>query len=251
MSLCQINFCAALPIILLEDEFMSMKFRVVVDERERPSGVPELLREFGLQVEYQMLDVGDYVVSPECAVERKEGRDFFKSLYSGRLFDQTHRLCETYDRPVLVVEGELPLFVREMARPRAFWGALTTLAFEYGLSVFFTADAKQTADLIYTLTKRKGPFRPRGPLVRKKLKVRALEKNQLFLVSGLPGIGPKLADRALRRFGTVRRVFSASVAELSSVDGIGRVKAEKIAEILDAHYHSAEKPSKQLRLDKT
>jgi len=230
---------------------MSMKIRVVVDEREKPSGIPELLKEYGLQVEYQMLEVGDYVVSPDYAVERKKGRDFLKSLYSGRLFDQAHQLCETYDHPVLVVEGELPLFVREMARPRAFWGALTTLAFEYGLSVFFTADAGQTADFIYTLTRHRGFARPRGPLIRKKPRVKGLERTQLFLVSSLPGIGPKLADRALRRFGTVRRVFSASVAELSSVDGIGRIKAEKMAEILDAHYHPAEKPPKQLRLDKT
>jgi len=228
-----------------------MKIRVIVDEREKPSGVPDLLKEYGLQVEYQMLDVADYVVSPDCAVERKKERDFLKSLYSGRLFDQAHRLCETYNRPVLIIEGERPLFVRELARPRAFWGALTTLAFEYGLSVFFTADTRQTADFIYTLTKRRGLVRRRGPLIRKKLKARTLEKNQLFLVSSLPGIGPKLADRALRRFGTVRRVFSASVAELSSVHGIGRIKAEKMAEILDAHYHPAEKPPKQLRLDKT
>jgi len=228
-----------------------MKFRVVVDEREKPSGVPDLLKEFGLQIEYRMLDVGDYVVSSECAVERKEERDFLKSLYSGRLFDQAHRLCETYDRPVLIVEGELPLFVRKMARPRAFWGALTTLAFEYGLNVFLTADAQQTADFIYILTKHRGFVRPRGPLIRRKPKAGALEKTQLFLASGLPGIGLKLADRALKRFGTVRRVFSASVAELSSVDGIGRIKAENVAKILDAHYHPAERLPKQLRLDKT
>jgi len=228
-----------------------MKLRVAVDEREKPSRVPDLLKEFGLQVEYRMLDVGDYVVSPECAVERKEETDFLKSLYSGRIFDQAHRLCETYGRPVLVVEGKLPLFVKEMSRPRVFWGALITLAFEYGLNVFFTADAWQTADFIYTLTKHRGFVRPRGPLIRRKPRVRTLEKTQLFLVSGLPGIGPKLADRALKRFGTVRRVFSASVAEFSSVDGIGRIKAENMAKILDAHYRPDEKPPKQLRLDKT
>lgn len=230
---------------------MSMKFRVVVDEREKPSGVPDLLKEYGLQVEYRMLEVGDYIVSWECAVERKGERDFLKSLYSGRLFDQAHRLCETYDRPVLVVEGKLPLFVREMAKPRTFWGALTTLAFEYGLSVFFTADAGQTADFIYTLARHRGFARPKGPLIRKRPRARGFERTQLFLVSSLPGIGPKLADRALRRFGTVRRVFSASVAELSSVDGIGRIKAEKMAKILDAHYHPAKRTPKQLRLDKT
>jgi DNA excision repair protein ERCC-4 len=141
---------------------VSKKLRVAVDEREKPSGVPDLLKEFGLQVEYRMLDVGDYVVSPECAVERKRERDFLKSLYSGRLFDQAYRLCEAYDHPVLIVEGELFLFVKRMARPRVFWGALTTLAFEYGLNVFFTADVRQTADFLYTLTKHRGFVRPKG-----------------------------------------------------------------------------------------
>jgi len=230
---------------------MSTKFRVVVDERERASGVPDILKNSGLQVEYRMLDVGDYIVSPECAVERKAERDFLKSLYSGRLFDQAHRLCETYRRPVLIVEGEMPTFVKEMAKPRAFWGALTTLTFQYGLQVFFTADTQQTADLVYTLTTHRVFVRPKGPFIRKIRKAISLEKAQLLLVSSLPGIGPKLADRALKRFETVRRVFSASIAELCQVDGVGRVKAEKVAETLDTPYHPAKTAPKQLRLDKT
>jgi len=227
-----------------------MKPRVVVDEREKPSGIPDLLKGFGLQIEYRMLDVGDYLVSPEYAVERKEGRDFIKSLYSGRLFDQAHRLCEVYDHPLLIVEGDPHLFIKKMARPRTLWGALTTLTLEYGLHVFFTVDAQQTADLLYTLAKRRRFVRPKGPLIRKKLRASALEKMQLLLVSDLPGIGPKLADRALKRFGTVRGVFSASVAELSSVDGIGRIKAEKMGKLLDAYYRPVVRTHQQLRLDK-
>jgi len=227
---------------------MSSKFRVVADERERPSGTPELLRAFGLQVEYRMLDVGDYIVSPKCAVERKQERDFLKSLYSGRLFDQVHRLCEVYSHPVLLVESEMPSIAKQMTKPRAFWGALTTLTFQYGLSIFFTAEAQQTADFIYTLTKHKYFAKPKGPFIQKKPKTVSLEKAQLSLVSNLPGIGPKLADRALKRFETVRKVFSASIAELSSVDGIGRKKSEKISAVLDACYRPTEKLSKQLQL---
>jgi len=229
---------------------MVMKPRVVVDEREKASGVPDLLRELDLRIEYRMLDVGDYVVFPECVVERKEERDFAKSLYSGRLFEQAHRLSEAYDYPLLIVEGDFPLFIKKMNRPRAFWGALITLSLQYGLGVYFTADTQQTADLIYTLAKHGGFTRPKGPLIQKRRKVKASEKMQLLLVSSLPGIGPKLADRALKRFGTARRVLSASVAELSSVDGIGRVKAEKVAEILDAHYHPNARPPQQLRFGK-
>ena len=82
---------------------MPVRFRVIVDEREKPSGVHDLLKEFGLQVEHRILDVDDYVVSPECAIERKKGQDFLRSLYSGRLFDQAHRLSEAYDHPVLIL----------------------------------------------------------------------------------------------------------------------------------------------------
>ena len=228
-----------------------MKPRVVVDEREKPSGIPGLLKASGLLVEYRMLDAGDYVVSPEHAVERKEGRDFIKSLYSGRLLDQAHRLSEAHGHPLLIVEGDLSQLLKRLARPRTFWGDLVTLTLEHGLGTFFTADTRQTADLIYTLVKHRGFVRPKGPLIRKKPRAKEIEKMQLSLVSGLPGIGPKLADRALKRFGTVRRVFSASVAEISSVGGIGRVKAERISNVLDACYHPVTKPPQQLRLDKT
>ena len=174
------------------------------------------------------------------------------SLYSGRLFDQAHRLSEEYAQPVLVVEGDVSALLNEMAKPRAFWGALTMLAFNYGLHVFFTVDARQTAEVVYALARRRSGVRPSGPFVRKKLgRKQDLSQLQLLLVSGLPSIGFKLADRLLGRFGSVRRVFSTSVAELSSVSGVGRAKAEKIRAFLDAKYCPNAKTLRQLPLDRS
>jgi len=229
---------------------MNVPTRVIVDERERDCGVPEVLKALGMQVDYRVLPVGDYVVSSDCAVERKAGRDFAKSLYSGRLFDQARRLRQFYTRPVFVAEGDLQLLIGESAKPRAYWGALATLAFQFGLTVFFTANARQTADLILTLAKRSGMSQPpKGPWVQKKLRTVDVQKMQLSLVASLPAIGPKLAERVLQRFGTVRRVFSASVAELCTVKGVGRVKAEKIAGLLDSEYKRGLKPEKHVTLD--
>jgi len=223
---------------------------VIVDEREKVSGVPDLLKSCGLQVDYRVLEVGDYVVSSDCAVERKAGRDFVKSLYSGRLFDQARRLRQFYSRPVFVAEGDLQLLFGEGAKPRAFWGALTTLAFQFGMTVFFTANARQTADLVFTLVRRSGLTRvPRGPWVQKKPRATSLQKVQLTLVASLPAIGPKLAERVLQRFGSVRRVFSASVAELCTVKGLGRVKAEKIVQLLDSEYGGVLRREKHVTLD--
>jgi len=229
---------------------MNVPTRVIVDERERDCGVPEVLKALGMQVDYRVLPVGDYVVSSDCAVERKAGRDFAKSLYSGRLFDQARRLRQFYTRPVFVAEGDLQLLIGESAKPRAYWGALATLAFQFGLTVFFTANARQTADLILTLAKRSGMSQPpKGPWVQKKLRTVDVQKMQLSLVASLPAIGPKLAERVLQRFGTVRRVFSASVAELCTVKGVGRVKAEKIAGLLDSEYRCGSKREKHITLD--
>lgn len=227
------------------------RLRVVVDERERRSGIPVLLKKFGLHVEYRMLDVGDYVVSPECAIERKAERDFLKSLYSGRLFDQARQLRELYEHPVLIVEGNFPHSISELEKPKTFWGTLATLTFQHSLNLFFTANTQQTADLIHTLAQKTSVKPKGGPFVRRKPKVKDIEKAQLTLVSSLPGIGPKLADRALRRFRTVRKVYSASIAELSSVEGIGRTTAEKIAKLLDASYPSASTKPQQLALNQT
>jgi len=228
---------------------LTFQSRVIVDERERESGVPDVLKTLGLQIDYRVLEVGDYVVSADCAVERKAGRDFAKSLYSGRLFDQAARLRQFYVRPVLVAEGDLQLLISDSVKPRAYWGALTTLAFQFGLTVFFTANARQTADLICTLARRTGLARaPKGPWVQKKPRTADLQKMQLSLVAAMPTIGPKLAERLLLRFGTVRKVFSASIAELCTVKGLGRAKAEKIAGLLDNEYKRALKREKHVPL---
>ena len=47
---------------------MAVQCRVIVDERERTSGVPDVLKAFGLMVDFRVLEVGDYVISSDCAV---------------------------------------------------------------------------------------------------------------------------------------------------------------------------------------
>ena len=82
-----------------------MRVRIVVDERERKSGIPDLLRRAGAIIDFA-LKVGDYVISPETAIERKT-QDLLNSIYDGRLFIQCSRLNEHYVKPVLIVEGNI------------------------------------------------------------------------------------------------------------------------------------------------
>ena len=84
-----------------------MPVRIVVDERERKSGIPDLLRQAGAIIDFAQLSVGDYIVSPETAVERKTIQDLLNSIFDGRLFVQCSQLNEHYVKPVLIVEGNI------------------------------------------------------------------------------------------------------------------------------------------------
>jgi DNA excision repair protein ERCC-4 len=88
-----------------------VRVRILVDERERKSGIPDLLRRAGATIDFAQLKVGDYVVSPETAIERKTIQDLLNSIYDGRLFIQCSQLKEHYIKPVLIVEGNLVEFL--------------------------------------------------------------------------------------------------------------------------------------------
>src|SRR6266516_4914929 len=113
--------------------------RIIADEREKPSGVPEAVRSLGASVEYRLLDIADYVVGT-YAGERKSVRDFVSALYSGRLFDQAHRLGQAYETIFLIVEGDLWEELGRARNPRSLWGALFSAVLDFGLNTFFAPD---------------------------------------------------------------------------------------------------------------
>src|SRR5260370_9685331 len=165
--------------------------RIIVDERERPSGVPDELRSLGAPIEYRVLDVADYVVGA-YAVERKAVRDFVSSGYSGRLFDQARRLGEAYRTGMLVVEGDLWEELKHVRNPRSLWGALISSVLDFGLNIFFTPDGKQTAQFLFTLGK--GGRHTRGstgpPVVMRKPLAQTFIPSHLSLLPSLPLICP-------------------------------------------------------------
>ena len=72
--------------------FMNLKkLRIVVDEREKKSGIQDFLKKTGINLEIKTLQVGDYIVAPETVVERKTISDLASSIFDGRLFEQCNR----------------------------------------------------------------------------------------------------------------------------------------------------------------
>ncbi|MEM3857382.1 MAG: ERCC4 domain-containing protein, partial [Thermoprotei archaeon] len=80
---------------------------IVADYREKDCRLVSELNSIGCKVVYSRLDVADYLVSPEIAVERKTSFDLANSLIDGRLLDQMERMSKTYSTPVLLLVGSL------------------------------------------------------------------------------------------------------------------------------------------------
>jgi ERCC4-type nuclease len=76
------------------------KVQVVVDDRERPSGVvPELEKLNRVVVKIEHLSLGDYCIDGAVLIERKTAADFAQSLMDGRLFGQAMRMATSSLRP--------------------------------------------------------------------------------------------------------------------------------------------------------
>ena len=205
--------------------------RIVVDERERKSGIPDLLKSIGLNIEMKTLPIGDYIVAPETIVERKSIRDLMASVFDGRLFDQCSRLKEHFEHPIVLMEGNVDEIEEITENPLIFYGALSTVAIDFKIPVIPTPSAAHTAKLLVSMCSRKDT--PKGPYLKKIKKSSDLEKQQLSVLCSLPGIGEKFAVRMLTKFGTPLKVFSATTTELAKVEGLGEARAKKIKKTLD------------------
>jgi DNA excision repair protein ERCC-4 len=210
--------------------------RVIADERERQSGVPERLSKLDVRVYYSRLAVGDYVVNPEIAAERKSVSDFVSSVYDGRLFAQASALASSYRKPYIIVEGDVNEVSKLVKNLASYYGAIASVTLAYDLRLLHTANADETALAIAALV-RNSRARPAPPgLLQAPPKSKDEAQQQLYFVSSLPGVGMKLAKRMLGRYGTPRRVVSLTEAQFSMIPGVGAKRASKIAHVLDTKY---------------
>ena len=223
---------------------MNLKnLRIVVDEREKKSGIPDLLKGTGINLEIKTLPVGDYIVAPETVVERKTVSDLVSSVFDGRLFDQCHRLKEHYQFPILIIEGDIDEIEELTENPLVFYGAISSIAIDFKIPVIPTPNATHTSKLLISMCSRKDASK--GPFIKKIRKSNDLQKQQLSMLCSLPGVGEKTAIRMLEKFGTPLRVLSSSIIELSKVSGLGEARAKNIKKVLQAQSKHLKKISQK------
>ncbi|TKA22835.1 hypothetical protein B0A50_07735 [Salinomyces thailandicus] len=224
--------------------------RVVVDVREFRSSLPSLLHGRHMVVIPCMLTVGDYVITPDIAIERKSIKDLISSFSDGRLYNQAETLLHHYKSPMLLIEfdAQKAFTLEPFADLSTSLGsasavtsdlqsklALLCLAFPR-LRIIWSSSPYQTAEIFAELKKSQDEPDP-IKAVQIGLEAGDDPEGRTFnqvpqeMLRAVPGVTGKILQRLVLEYENVRAVANADVEELSEL--IGREGARQIRGFLE------------------
>ncbi|MCC5807185.1 MAG: hypothetical protein JJU00_12745 [Opitutales bacterium] len=202
---------------------------VTADDRERGSAVFRALgKTDGIELRWERMSRGDYLIDDGFLFERKTAADFSRSLLDGRLFAQAGRLLETPYRPAYLLEGSAAQWRDLGVRREALQGALVTLMMVFDLPVFRALGAEEAARIMVYAGRQRMRLRTDAAPAYRVAKAKRRRTRQQRLLQALPGVGRDRALRLLDHFGSVSACLSAGPEELKAVEGIGPKTAEGI-----------------------
>jgi ERCC4-type nuclease len=216
---------------------------IIVDSREASSAakIVKGLVERGVHVKTATLEKGDYILSDECAVERKTVHDFVYTLTRRYLFEQLFRLKDVYPKSLILLEGYLPIIYKfSHIQPAAIWGAMFNLA-KNGIPIVNTASQKETVDFLYVAARQEQIVEKRTPTVHAFKKCDTLTDAQVYFVASLPSIGREKATALLQSYQTPLNAMINVDDWSKTVHGLGPVITNKVKEVLNTPYREQAK----------
>ncbi len=172
--------------------------------------------------------------------------DLLASIGDGRLSDQLTKMA-SLDRATVVLVG-YPAWTRDGelvhksygGRQWSFdtiWGTVASIGLEAGVATMWVRDEGEFMDLIGVLDKwnRKKSHSTTRTRSRPKAKGWGVSTKlqQAHFLQGLPSVGPELAERIVEHFGGIPMGWRVPIEELLEVHGIGKVKAEKLGQMVE------------------
>lgn len=215
------------PMVAIRSE---SRHELRVDPSERHAALLDLARQcddFNVRLEH--LTVGT-ALTVASSSSRKTYADFAISLADGRLFPQAARLARCPHRPVVLLEGPRPPRMPGI-HPHALEGAMVSLAVMWRLPVLCARDPDDSLRILRLLAQQLANS-TYGVLKRYDRNPKRDASRKLYVLQGLPGVGPAVARRLLVEFGSVERVIIAGEAALTQVRGVGPKKAARIRAIV-------------------
>jgi Fanconi anemia group M protein len=211
---------------------------IIVDSREANTGakIVKGLKEHGVNVRIEALEKGDYVLSEECAVERKTVQDFVYTLTRRYLFEQLFKLKEAYPKSLILLEGYLPIIYKfSRIQPVSVWGAMFNLA-KNGIALINTSSYKETIDFLYVAARQEQIVEKKAPTIHPIKRSETLSDAQVFFVASLPNIGREKATSILKSYQTPLNALISVDDWPKTVYGLGPKITSRVKEVLNTPF---------------
>jgi len=217
--------------------------KIIVDYRERKSGIIRDLASKGFEVDVKSLPMADFIVETKdkegkvhtLGIEKKTQVDFLNSIMDKRILRQLLELKKHFTKQLLIIEGDQNIYTLRNFHPNAIRGMLASIAIDFQIPTIHTKTTKDTASLLAVISKRMQKPGKHISLIPYK-KAATLKQRQEHIVETLPGVGPKLAKSLLIKFKNIKQLFMAREEELRKIDKMGEKKAEKIIDTINQEY---------------
>ncbi|MFQ5758338.1 MAG: ERCC4 domain-containing protein [Candidatus Bathyarchaeia archaeon] len=211
---------------------------IIIDSREATTApkIVKRLKEQGAKIQIKPLQKGDYIISDQCAFERKTVRDLVYTLTHRHLFDQLFALKEAYERPFILIEGYLPIIYKfTRINPASIWGALFALA-KQQILLIHTTNYKETTDFLYTAARQEQLVEQRKPAIHPVKKHETLADAQIFFIASLPNVGRERATSLLQTYQTPLNALLNIENWAKAVHGLGPKTTTKVKQVLHKPY---------------
>ena len=216
---------------------------VLVDYREERSVVVSQLKQMGLPIKIEKLDVGDYIIPSEqgtICIERKEVNDYVESLISGRLHTQLYQMSYNFPFSILIVEGSIEeVLMERKIRREVYISSLAGSLYKRApdgcqgvINVIMLPNYFDTALFLKYLHEKAENYEPRLPKL-KRYKM-SEDKFLIQILSVFPNIGEKRAEKLVNRFGSLKNIINASKSELIKV--LGPTIGERFYNFINKKY---------------
>lgn len=211
---------------------------IIIDSRE-PNKISDSLKLKGIKIQRDFLDIGDYLLDDDYAIERKDD-DLIQSIMNHRIFEQVNNLCN-HKNPILAFNTEnlWKMFYYSHSKyiHKQYIGAITTLLLSYpSLKLLPYNGENQFIEFIVSLDKKihKEGTSERPQVMHRKTKQITVRMEDCLTAA--KGISVKTSKVLLKKFGSIDELCKASLEDIQSIEGFGKVKAQDLFDLLHSKY---------------
>ena len=183
---------------------------IIMDERERGE-IRSVFETIPCKLRIETLDIADYIISKEIAVERKRGDDLVASICDNRFFSQLEKLKNYFRKPLIILENPKRMFDRKGVYESSIYGAIVYAIYKMKIPIFPTRNAKETAETIWSFAKFVQKSEPYEYIPIKVEQKKISMNSQLFFLEGLLQVSEKKAKILLNHFKTPYNVLQAII----------------------------------------